>query len=170
MGDKLEWIYEYRVLYAKQRELQIPLSREEQRRLGELRAELPSHVPTLDERDALTLLEEPLPAQFVTGGRFGSGTLRNGSSIGLAIETLEDPPALGQRLIVHIQDASRGLEYTFPCRVIARVVSAPPSMGVVFDGVPSQSRSLGRGTSGVYPSEDDEFQAEDADTAKVSRL
>ena len=167
MGDKIAWIFEYRVLYAKQRELQIPLTRQEQQRLGELRGQLPSHVPTLDERDALTLLEEPLPAQFVAGGRFDSGVLRNGSSIGLAIETAEEPPALGQRLIVHVQEPVHGVEYTFPCRVIARVMKGPPSMGVVFDGVPSQTRSLGK-NSGVFRQADEEFS--DEETTKVSRL
>jgi len=167
MGDKIAWIFEYRVLYAKQRELQIPLTRQEQQRLGELKSQLPSHVPTLDERDALTLLEEPLPAQFVAGGRFGSGVLHNGSSVGLAIETLEEPPALGQRLIVHVQEPLHGVEYTFPCRVIARVMKGPPSMGVVFDGVPSQTRTLGK-SSGVFRNADEEFS--DEETTKVSRL
>src|SRR5690349_12659277 len=101
MGDTLERIFEYRVLYAKQRELQIPLSRDEQKRYVRLRSELPDHVPTLDE--PATLLSAELPAQFVAGGRFGSGILRNGTAIGLAIGTHDEPPALGQRLIVHVQ-------------------------------------------------------------------
>jgi hypothetical protein len=149
MGDKLERIFEYRVLYAKQRELQIPLTRLEQERYGELRSQLPDQVPSLDERDVYTLLKNPLPAQFVAGGRFGSGTLRNGSALGLAISTTEEPPALGQRLILHVQEPAQAIEYTFPCRVVSRVVKGAPSMGVVFDGVPSQTRSLGR-TSGVW--------------------
>lgn len=166
MGEKIAWIFEYRVLYAKQRELQIPLTRQEQQRLGELKSQLPSHVPTLDERDTLTVLDEALSAQFVVGGRFGSGVLRNGSSVGLAIETVEEPPSLGQRLIVHVQEPEHGVEYTFPCRVIARVMR-PASMGVVFDGVPSQTRALGR-SSGVFRQADEEFS--DEETTKVSRL
>jgi len=180
MGDKLARIFEYRVLYAKQRELQIPLTRAEQERLVELRGDLPDHVPSADDRDLPTLLKNPLPAQFVAGGRFGSGTLRNGSAIGLAIVMSEEPPALGERLILHVQEPVEALEYTFPCRVIARVVKGVPSMGVVFEGVPSQTRAMGR-TSGVWSHdghdgsnghEDDEpeitFQDED-DTTKVSR-
>ncbi len=168
MGDKLEWVFEYRVLHAKQRELQIPLTRSEQQRAAELKQQLPTYVPTLDERDAQTLLHTALAAQFVAGGRFGSGVLRNVSAVGLAIETAEEPPALGQRLIVHVSEAEHGIEYTFPCRVIARVVRNPASMGVVFDGVPSQTRALGK-TSGVFRSEADaEFQ--DEATTKVSRL
>jgi hypothetical protein len=149
MGDKLERIYEYRVLHAKQRELQIPLTVSEQARYGELRSQLPDHVPSLDDRDVYTLLKNPLPAQFVAGGRFGSGTLRNGSAIGFAIATEEEPPALGQRLILHVQEPAQAIEYTFPCRVVSRVVRGSPSMGVALEGVPSQTRSLGR-TSGVW--------------------
>ena len=168
MGETIERIFEYRLLYAKQRELQIPLSADEQRRLGELRSQLPNHVPTLDERDALTLLRFPLPVQYVAGGRFGSGVLRNGSAQGLAVETVEDPPALGQRLIVHVQESAHGLEYTFPCRVIARVVKGVPSMGVVFEGVPAETRAVAR-TSGVFRP-DPGFQEEELETTKVSRF
>lgn len=168
MGDTLELIFEYRVLYAKHRDLQIPLTRDEQQRFGQLRSQLPDHVPSVDERDTDTLLERALPAQFVAGGRFGSGVLRNGSAIGLAIETHDEPPALGQRLILHVQEPQRGIEYTFPCRVIARIVKGAPSMGVVFDGVPSEARSLGR-SSGVFRP-DGEFQDEELETTKVSRL
>jgi hypothetical protein len=168
MGDTLERIFEYRVLYAKHRELQIPLTRDEQTRVGQLRSELPNHVPSVDELEGGTLLEDALPAQFVAGGRFGSGVLRNGSAIGLAIETQDEPPALGQRLILHIREQQLGIEYTFPCRVISRVVKGAPSMGVVFDGVPSQTRALGR-VSGVFRP-DGEFQDEELETTKVSRL
>lgn len=168
MGDTLERIFEYRVLYAKHRELQIPLSRDEQKRFARLRSELPEQVPSVDERDAATRLSDALPAQFVAGGRFGSGILRNGSAIGLAIETHDEPPALGQRLILHVQQTDRGIEYTFPCRVIARVVRGLPSMGVVFDGVPSEARALGR-ASGVYRP-NMEFPDEELETTKVSRM
>lgn len=166
MGDTLARIFEYRVLYAKHRELQIPLSIEEEHRLAVLRRELPAHVPSVDERDVFTALSDPLPAQYVAGGRFGSGILRNCSAIGLAIETADDPPALGQRLIVHVQDPQQVVEYTFPCRVIARIVAGLLSMGVVFDGVPSETRSLAR-ASGVFPPER-HFEQDEVDTAKMS--
>ena len=169
MGDTLARIFEYRVLHAKSRELQIPLSPEEQQRFGALRRELPAHVPTVDDQDVFTALNEPLPAQFVAGGRFASGILRNCTAIGLAIETLDDPPALGQRLILHVQEPEHGVEYTFPCRVIARVVVGLPSMGVVFDGVPSETRSRAR-TSGVFAPEPPQLEQDEIDTAKVSRI
>lgn len=149
MGEKLERIYEYCVLDAKQREREVPLSGRDLARYAELRRQLPDHLPSWDERDAHTSLKNPLPVQFVAGGRFGSGTLRNGSAVGFAIATEEDPPALGQRLILHVQEPAQALEYTFPCRVVSRVVAGSLSMGVAFDGVPSQTRSLGR-SSGVW--------------------
>ncbi|HEX2676466.1 MAG TPA: PilZ domain-containing protein [Polyangiales bacterium] len=148
MGDKLERIFEYRVLYAKERELQIPLSTQEASRLERLRHQLPSRVPSVDDRDPFTLLTTPLPVQFVAAGRFGAGVLRNASAVGLAVATGE-PPELGQRLIVHVQEPLHGLEYTFPCRVVSRVVKGITSMGLVFEGVPSQTRIGGR-SSGVW--------------------
>jgi hypothetical protein len=180
MGDTLARVFEYRVLYAKHRELQIPLTEEEQTRFGMLRRELPTHVPNADERDAFTLLEEPLSAQYVGAGELQSGILRNASAIGLAIETSEDPPKLGQRLVVHVQDIDTGTEYTFPVRVIARIVAGSPSMSVVFDGVPSETRALGRASS-VFPNEESgsgeiqdvaevEFDEDEYDTAKMSEL
>jgi hypothetical protein len=179
MGDTLARVFEYRVLYAKHRELQIPLTEEEQSRFGMLRRELPTHVPNADERDVFTLLDEPLHAQYVGSGEFQSGILRNASAIGLAIETTVDPPKLGQRLIVHVQNPDSGAEYIFPVRVISRVVVGLPSMSAVFDGVPSETRALGR-ASGVF-SNDDAQDAEDVeeydgefeeepDTAKQSQL
>jgi hypothetical protein len=151
MGEKLARIFEYRVLNAKHRELQIPLSASEQARLSRLRQQLPDRVPGLDERDVATLLPEPLPAHFVAAGHFGSGTVRNASGVGLAIATFAEPPVLGQRLILHVQDPSQAIEYTFPCRVVVRVVKGTASMGVAFEGVPSQTHA-GQ-NSGVWRSD-----------------
>lgn len=180
MGDTLARVFEYRVLYAKHRELQIPLTEEEQSRFGMLRRELPTHVPNADERDVFTLLDEPLHAQYVGAGEFQSGILRNASAIGLAIETTGDPPKLGQRLIVHVQEPDSAVEYTFPVRVIARVVVGLSSMSVVFDGVPSETRALGRGTGAfsnqAFADDEPELEYEDsqfedeADTAKTTQL
>jgi hypothetical protein len=163
MGDKLERIFEYRVLYSKQRDLQIPLTPNEESRLMRLRQQLPDRVPTLDERDAFTVLAAALPAHFVAAGRFGSGTLRNASSLGLAIATFEEPPGLGQRLILHVQEPQNAVEYTFPCRVVVRVVKGTMSMGVVFEGVPTQARA-GRNSGGVWRS--DIFSAEERASLK----
>ncbi|HEX7480050.1 MAG TPA: PilZ domain-containing protein [Polyangiales bacterium] len=151
MGEKLERVFEYRVLHSKERELQIPLSAQEASRLERLRSQLPERVPCVDDRDAFTRLTTPLPVQYVAAGRFGAGLLRNASAAGLAIATAE-PPELGQRLIVHVQEPLHGLEYTFPCRVVSRVVKGTTSMGLVFEGVPSQTRSSGS-ASGVWRSD-----------------
>lgn len=158
MGDQLECIYEYRVLYAKQRELHIPLSAEEHARALQLEQELSDRVPAVDERDAFTVLPTQLSVQYVLAGGFGVGVLCNASGTGLAMMTEELPPALGQRLIVHVHDARRGVEYTFPCRVVARVVKSPPSMGLRFEGMPSLTRigyaSGVRWRSDVFPPEE----------------
>jgi hypothetical protein len=152
MGDKLERVFEYRTLYSKQRDLQIPLTPMEEAQLGRLKQQLPDRVPTVDERDAFTVLATPLQAHYVVAGRFGSGTLRNASGVGLAISTNEAPPGLGERLILHVLESHHGVEYTFPCRVVARVVKGTPSMGVFFEGVPSQTRHGGR-TGSVWRSD-----------------
>jgi hypothetical protein len=66
----------------------------------------------------------------------------------MAVITAE-PPVLGQRLVVRIEDPMHGIEYVFPARVISRVVKGLPAMGVAFEGVPSQVR-LGNRNSGVW--------------------
>jgi hypothetical protein len=163
MGDKLAAIFEYRLLRAKQRDLQIPLTANEEARVKQLRHELPDRVPSVDERDSCTLLAAALPAQFVAAGRFGSGTLCNVSASGLAITTLEEPPGLGQRLIVHVQDTEQFIEYTFPCRVVARIVKGAASMGLRFEGVPSKAR-IGVRSGAVWRS--DVFFADDRPSTK----
>lgn len=148
MAEKLERIFEFRVLLSKAHELQIPLTAQELARLERLKHQLPTGVPSCDERDPYTLLATPLPAQYVCGGRFGAGTVRNASGGGLAIATAQ-PPELGQRLIVHVREANHDIEYTFPGRVVVRVIKGITSVGVAFEGVPSQNRVAGRG-SGVW--------------------
>lgn len=152
MGDKLERIFELRVLGARERELHVPLTHVEKARLLKLQQELPDRVPAVDERDAFTVLPAALRAQFVVSGQLGSGTLRNASAVGLAVATVEEPPALGQRLILHVHDPEHAVEYTFPCRVVARVVKAPASMGVRFEGMPAQTR-VGRQSGPVWRSD-----------------
>jgi len=158
MGDQLERIYEYRVLYAKQRDLHIPLTADERARALQLQEELPDRVPAVDDRDALTVLSTPLSMQYVVAGAFGVGRVLNASAAGVAVETDDQPPNLGQRLIVHVSDSQHGVEYTFPCRVVARVIKAPASMGLRFEGMPSQTRighSSGlRWRSDVFPPEE----------------
>lgn len=151
MGDKLDRIFEYRVLLTKRDQLSIPLSDDEHVRLERLKSQLAAEVATLDDRDPFTMLATPLPAQFVIDGQFKGGVLRNVSAGGLAVVTA-DPPELGRVLILHVSEPAHGIEYTFPCRVVSRVVSGVRSMGLAFDGVPTQTRVGGR-RSGVWRSD-----------------
>src|SRR5688572_16420969 len=116
MADKLQRIYEYRVLLSKAQKRQPELDADEQARLERLRQQLPLSVPPLDDRDPYTLLTEPLEVEFAREGRFVSGTLRNASGGGLAIATA-DPPALGQQLAIHVRDRKHAVVYAFPARV-----------------------------------------------------
>jgi len=149
MGDKLERIFELRVLYARERELSVRLTRAEQTKLLDLKQQLPDRIPAVDDRDTLTVLAEQLPVQYVVSGRLAAGRLRNASAAGLAVGTDDTPPSLGQRVIVYVHDLERSVEYTFPCRVVARVVQLPASMGVRFEGMPSQTRMVRH--SGAVP-------------------
>ncbi|MDH5672085.1 MAG: hypothetical protein OEZ06_08045 [Myxococcales bacterium] len=151
MAEKLERIFEYRVLVSKKRELSIPLVEAEQLRLERLERQLSHGVPALDGRDAHTLLPIPQPCEFMWSGHFGSGTVRNATGDGFAIATPEAPP-LGKPLIVTLRDARTGIELSFPGRVVARVVRGGPSMGVALEGLPTKSR-IGASSSGVYRTE-----------------
>ncbi|MGD8858748.1 MAG: hypothetical protein PVI30_01980 [Myxococcales bacterium] len=148
MADKLQRIFEYRVLLSRAREHQIPLTEQEQARLSRLEHQLGSGVPSVDDRDPFTMLPRPQRADYVHAGRFGVGEIRNATRDGLAITT-DEPPPLGQRVIVHVGDAERPIEYTFPARVIVRVLRGEPAMGLAFDGMPTQNRAGAR-QSGVF--------------------
>lgn len=146
--EKLDRIYELRMLLAREGELQIPLTDTESARLGRLERALGRRVPSVDERDTETWLAIALPIQFTAQGTYGSGIVRNLTGGGMAVITSE-LPALGQRLVVRIEDQAHGVEYVFPCRVISRVVKGLSAMGLAFEGVPSQTR-LGNRNSGVW--------------------
>src|SRR5262245_57138488 len=152
MAKRLERIFEYRVLLAKTRELGIPLTEDELVRLDRLAQQLPEAVPPLDDRDLVTLLAEPAPAEFLIGGRFQVCTIRNASGSGFALATPE-PPALGQRLLVYARNPRRPLEYTFPARVVSRVLRGVAGMSVSFEGMPTQ-RALGGRGSGVFTTDE----------------
>ena len=151
MGDKLDRIFEYRVLMSKRDHLGIPLTGVETARLERLKGQLSIEVATLDDRDPFTMLSTPLPAQFVVDGQFKGGVVRNVSATGIAVITA-DPPELGRSLILHVSEPAHGIEYTFPCRVVSRVLSGITSMGLAFEGVPTQTRVGGR-RSGVWRSD-----------------
>lgn len=149
--EKLDRIYELRMLLARAGELQIPLSEAEAARLARLARGLGEQVPSVDERDSETWMPIPIPIQFTAQGTYGSGLVRNLSGGGMAVVT-SVPPALGQRLVIRIEDQAHGVEYVFPARVVSRVVKGVRAMGVAFEGVPSQAR-LGNRPSGVWRTE-----------------
>jgi hypothetical protein len=151
MADKLQRIFEYRVLLSKAQKRQPEPGGDDQLRLERLGQQLPLAVPALDDRDPYTMLGEPLPIEFALQGRFVTGTLRNASGGGLGITT-EQPPPLGQPLTIHVQDRKRGVVYSFPARVVSRVLSGVPGMSLAFEGVPIQTRIASK-SSGVWSSE-----------------
>ena len=148
MTKRLEQIFEYRVLLSKTAELGIPLGDEELARLERFAQLLPASVPALDDRDLLTLLPEPAPAEYLIGGRFQVCTIRNASGMGFALATTE-PPALGQRVLIYVRNGRAPVEYTFSARVVARVLRGVTGMSVTFEGMPTQ-RALGGRGSGVF--------------------
>lgn len=148
MFEKIENIYELRMLVSMKELLGIALSSKEARRLSALQKQLSMKVPRFDENDSLTVLETPLFTQYTTAGGFGSGLIRNISGGGMAILTY-DPPPLGQRLIVHVTEQKHGIEYIFPCCVLSRVIKGNTSISVAFEGTPSQIR-VGGQESGVW--------------------
>jgi hypothetical protein len=148
MADKLQRIFEYRVLLSKAQKRQPELDDAQQQRLERLRQQLPLTVPPLDDRDPYTLLPDPLEVEFAQDGRFFSASLRNASGGGLAIAT-DEPPALGQQLAIHVRDREHGVVYSFPARVVSRVVRGLPGMSVAFEGQPVQTR-IAIKASGVW--------------------
>lgn len=160
-ADKLQRIFEYRVLLARREDLRITLDSEEQEHLTRLHEQLRTSVPQLDARDVYTLVTEPWPVQMALAGRFVTGTVRNASGGGFAIETA-DPPALGETVVLQVTSAQHGAEYTFPATAIWRVVRGTPSVGVAFAGTPTKA-PIGR-FSGVYAK--DEVPAAAVEAAK----
>lgn len=151
MGDKLDRIFEYRVLLAKQRDLGMRLSAQEQARLERLAHQLPTTVPSADDRDPYTLLSRSVPVEFVVQRQPAPGMLRNASGGGFAITT-DEPPELGARVVVHVREEAHGIEYIFPGTVVSRVVKGVTAFGLSLVGLPTQTRLGGR-SSGVWRSD-----------------
>jgi hypothetical protein len=143
MAEKLERIFEYRVLLAK-----AGLSAAERTQLEHLGSHIPDVVPALDERDPYTLLIDPLPAEVLDSDGIMPGLVRNAGAGGLAL-SVSQPPALGRLLAVRVRDPRHPIEYTFPARVVSRVVRGLRGISVAFEGMPLQSPLVGRG-SGVW--------------------
>jgi hypothetical protein len=146
MAEKLERIFEYRVLLARAES--SALSPTERVQLEHLAAHLPAVVPALDERDPYTLLSEPLAAELLEVDGIAPALVRNAGACGLAL-SVSEPPPLGCALAVRVRDARHPIEYTFPGRVVSRVVRGLRGIGVAFEGMPLQAPLVGRG-SGVW--------------------
>ena len=147
MADKLERIFEYRVLLHK-RERTPALSEAEGARLRRLRDQLAAVVPPLDDRDPYTLCSDPMLAELVDDAGLHPALLRNAAAEGFAL-SLEVPPPLGHRVAVRVRDAQHAIEYTFPARVVSRVVRGTCGISVAFEGLPSQA-PLSTHASGVW--------------------
>lgn len=165
-ADKLQRIFEYRVLLARREDLSITLNSEEQDLLKRLQEQLRTGVPQLDARDVYTLVTDSWPVQMALAGRFVHGTVRNASGGGFAIETPE-PPSLGDTVVLQIASETQGVEYTFPGTVIWRVVRGTPSVGIAFAAIPTKAPS-GR-FSGVYAKEEVPVAVQDAADAASRR-
>jgi hypothetical protein len=138
MSYRLEWIFQYRRLLAKQGELQLLLAPPEQTRLLRLATRLSSEVPDLEDLAPASRLPQPLQAEYVYSGRFHRARVRCATGAGLALESDEAPPP-GQHLRLHVWDPSHSTEYVFPVRVIEQIAGPLPGMRVRFEGLPVQS-------------------------------
>lgn len=142
MADKLQKLFEYRMLIAGGAGASDPA------RLERLREQLVPGVPALDPRDAFTSLGEPVRVEIASGGTFRAGLIQNVGSEGLAIAT-GDPPALDQRVHIHVYDREGGHAYTAFGRVVARVVRGTSGISLALEGRPTETRLLSR-SSGVF--------------------
>lgn len=148
MVDRLEKLFELRVLWARahgQRESLLP---SEAARLHVLLSAFPPGVPNLDPRDTATTLAQPLPAHLSVSGHFRTAMVHNLAADGLALMT-ETLPALDQWVTLTIGDPETEFEYLFPCRVAARVLTGHTWLGLRFAGTPAQRRARGL-SSGVW--------------------
>lgn len=147
MLDRLEFVYQYRLLTARV-EQRIPLNAEEQARLQRLRRLLPAHVPADNPREVSTRLTSPMHVRVVYGDVAASGALRNLSGAGMAVE-MREPPPLGQRVQVSVDLPHERVELLFAARVVSRTVRGRRGAGLAFEGMPSQ-RSSAKTASGVW--------------------
>jgi hypothetical protein len=162
MADKLERLFEYWVLRSQP---PGPDFEQVQQRIERLQRQLNPGVPTLDERDPYTLLTDPLPVEFAHAGRFRMGAVVNAAADGLAVATT-DPPALGQRISLHVHDRSKGSVYAFIGCVVSRVIAGTQGMSVALEGLPKQTR-LATQSSGVWRAAEEQSSSRPAPAAST---
>lgn len=157
MTELLELIYEYRLLRAKEERLNIALEEEEVARIRGIESLLMGETRRagdrrradsgVETRRAMPRLPFPRTVQFTMPGSFGAGELANISGGGAAITTNETL-RIGDRTILRIAVPETGTEYVFPCTVVWATNRDRANVGIVFDGVPSQTQ-LSRRPSGA---------------------
>jgi hypothetical protein len=162
MADKLERIFEFRVLLAM-RDDGAALTPPELARLARLRGQLPVAVPALDDRDPYTFLAEPIRAELVDEAGTHPVSIRNASADGFAL-VVDEPPPLGYVLAVRVRDLHHATEYTFPARVVSRVLRGQRSISVAFEGAPRRT-PLGTHSSGVWGATREPSKRRDRDSA-----
>lgn len=161
MNSLLDLLHDHQHLRAKA-QLGVPLDVGEAAQLeGLARLLIGDDVRTERRRRAPRALA-PLRVSFTGGFGFVDGRIRDISAGGLAIAT-HQPLAKGTRLLVHVRDGKRAIEYVFPARVVWRELGAGAAMGLAFEGVPARvpiapealrssgsSRTRSMTPSGVY--------------------
>jgi hypothetical protein len=143
----LELIYEYQLLRAKRDRLDIPLDDQERARLIGLSQLLAGEGDR--GRRAMPRFPFPTSVSFTLPGGFETGEVKNLSGEGLAIATAQ-PPGVGTRILVRVLDPTAACEYFFPCRVVWSRRTAPPGMGVAFDGMPTKNPCVPLDDTGVW--------------------
>ncbi|MBW2465215.1 MAG: PilZ domain-containing protein [Deltaproteobacteria bacterium] len=130
MFDLLDAVYEFQRLASREPDLD---ETESARAVGLERLLRGSYAGGRSSRERARE-QNPLPVQFTVPGGFARGQLHSLSSRGLAIAS-SAPPAEGLR----VADPRRGVEYTFPGRVVWRRGKV---LGIAFDGLPSRHAFL----------------------------
>lgn len=136
MNSLLDLLHDHQHLRAKA-QLDVPLDDHEAARLEGLAVLLAGGDGQAQGRRRASRALAPLRVSYT--GRFGfvDGEIRNISAGGAAIAT-QQPLAAATRVLVHVQDSARAVEYVFPARVVWRELGARAAMGVAFEGVPSR--------------------------------
>jgi hypothetical protein len=79
-----------------------------------------------------------LPVQLTAGSGFLSGQLQEVAADQVVV-TAAESLVPGERTVVSLSDAVRGLEYTLPCTVIWSHDGTPCAMGLEVDGIPTRA-------------------------------
>ncbi|RLB56338.1 MAG: hypothetical protein DRJ42_03605 [Deltaproteobacteria bacterium] len=136
MFDLLDAVYEFQRLASREPDLD---ETESARAVGLERLLRGSYAGGRSSRERARE-QNPLPVQFTVPGGFARGQLHSLSSRGMAIASLS-APAEGTRTVLRVADPRRGVEYTFPGRVVWQRGKV---LGIAFDGLPSRHPFLAR--------------------------